>query len=96
MDMRSVLCAQMWVRAVHMRHKEVCTRVDVEGQKKLSVTLPRSGIEPRVFCLNFDSLPTELYSPVPEMTQNMYEHAWSSLEEMTLRREAQICFNLCT
>ena len=30
-------------------HKHVCTRVDSEGQRKLSLALPRQGIEPSVF-----------------------------------------------
>ena len=55
MDMGSLTCAQTWVRAVAytqkgVRHKQVCTRVDSEGQEKLfRVTLPHQGIEPRVF-----------------------------------------------
>ena len=53
MDMGSLTCAQICLRAVHMkglvRHKQVCTRVDSEGQKKLFLALPHQGIEPRVF-----------------------------------------------
>ena len=37
MDMGSLTCAQIWVRAVHtrtgVRHKQTCTRVDSEGQR---------------------------------------------------------------
>ena len=57
MDMRSLTCAQIWVHAVHMkgvRHKQVCTRVHSERQKKCSWrTLSRQGIEPRVFGFEF-------------------------------------------
>ena len=35
-----------------VRHKQVCKRVE-DGQKKLFVTLPRQGIEPRVFGFEF-------------------------------------------
>ena len=35
-----------------VRYKEVCTRVDSEGQKNF-LTLPRQGTEPRVFGFEF-------------------------------------------
>ena len=51
MDVGSLTCAQLWVRAVHtpsgkkggrgVRQKQICTQVDSEGQKKLSLTLDR-------------------------------------------------------
>ena len=47
----------MWVRALPtkwgIRQKQVCTRVDSEGQKKLALTLPRQGIEPRCLWIEF-------------------------------------------
>ena len=56
MNMGSLTCAQIWVHAIHTRgvwHKQVCTRVDSEGQKNCSSPFPRHGIEPRVFGLEF-------------------------------------------
>ena len=57
MDMRSLTrahkfgCKQYPPRGV--RHKQVCARADSSGQKKLSLTLPHQGIEPRVFRFEF-------------------------------------------
>ena len=46
MDMGPLTCAHIWVCAVSLytrmgvRHKQVCTRVDLEGQKKTTVPHP--------------------------------------------------------
>ena len=32
-----------------VRHKQVCTRVDPEGYRKLSCTMPNLGMKPRVY-----------------------------------------------
>ena len=57
MDMGSVTCVHIWVCAIHMkgrgvRCKQVCTRVDSEGQKDC-LTLPRQWLEPRIFRFEF-------------------------------------------
>ena len=50
----------------NVRHKQVCTRVDSEaGIEKLSATLPRQGIEPRVFGFESRRSNTELRPPWP-------------------------------
>ena len=46
--------------------KQVGTRVDSEGQKKLFVTLLRQGIEPRVFGFEFRVSNHWATSPVPD------------------------------
>ena len=64
MDIGSLTCAQTWVRAVHMKRGQAQTGLHKSslGQTdKLSLILPRQGIEPRVFGLEFRlSLTTEL------------------------------------
>ena len=43
-------CRRLHTKGRSGTQKKVCTRVDSEGQRqKLSVTLPRQGIKPRVF-----------------------------------------------
>ena len=66
--MGSLTYAHIWVCAVHtkgerggvgegggggVRHKQACTRVDSEGQERLSLTQPQQGIEPRVLGFEF-------------------------------------------
>ena len=50
--MGSLTCAQIWVHAVHTKGDQSQTSLHkswLGWQKKLLVTLPRQGIEPRVF-----------------------------------------------
>ena len=52
MDMGSLTCAQIWVRAVHTKGGQGQTSLHkswLGGTDKLFLTLPRQGIEPRVF-----------------------------------------------
>ena len=68
MDRGSLTCAQIWVRAITHEagsmYKQVCTRVNSEGQKKMSLTLPSQGIEARVFeFISFDAGTIELRPP---------------------------------
>ena len=68
MDIGSLTCAKMWVRAVDTKGgqaQHVCTRVDSEGHKKLSLTLHRQGIEPRVFGFEFRRTKPLSYAPPP-------------------------------
>ena len=46
-----------------IRHKQICTRVNSQGQKNFHLNLPHQRIEPRVFDSNSDSLTTELRVP---------------------------------
>ena len=53
-QMGSLTCAQMWVRSVHTKGVQVQTSLHkswLGGTEQLSLTLPRQGIEPRVFGL---------------------------------------------
>ena len=65
-----------------VRHKQVCPRVDSEGQKNCRLTLPRRGIEPRVFGLEFrrsNHWPTWWVHPhvIPDFF--IYIYMWSIL-----------------
>ena len=72
-DMGSLTCAQTWVRTVHtkagVRHKQVCTRVDSEGQKNCPSPdlMPHQRIEPRVF--GFEFWRTNHWATSPEVCQ---------------------------
>ena len=60
MDLGSLTCAQSWVRAVHTKGGQAQTSLHkswLGGTEKLSHTLPRQGIEPRVFGLEFGLWP---------------------------------------
>ena len=56
MDLESLTCAQIWMRAVHMKGGEAQTNPHeswLGGTEKLSLTLPHQGIDPRAFGLQF-------------------------------------------
>ena len=65
--MGSLTCAQIWVRAVvyevGVRHKQVCTKVDSEGQKNCPSPSPTRGSNPGFSDLNSDALTIELRLP---------------------------------
>ena len=47
-----------------VRHKQVCTRVDSEGQKNLPLPCPAGGSNPGSSGFNSDTLTTELRAPL--------------------------------
>ena len=56
MDMGSLTCAQIWVRAAHTKGGQAQASLHksrLGGTEELSLTLPRQGIEPRVFGFEF-------------------------------------------
>ena len=64
----TVMCTQIWVCAIHtkwgeggVRYKQVCTRVDSEGQKNWCIPCPTRGSNPGSLDLNSDSLAAELH-----------------------------------
>ena len=52
MDLGSLMCAQIWVCALHTQRGVKHKQVDLEGQK-LSLTLLNQWIEARIFGLEF-------------------------------------------
>ena len=71
-DMGSLTCAHIWVRAVHTKEGQAhyksaqesgTVKREDRGTEKLPFTLPRQGIEPGSSDLNSDALTTELRPP---------------------------------
>ena len=68
MGMGSLTCAQIWVRAVHTKWqsgttKQVCTRIDSEGQKICTSPCPARGSNPGSSDFNSDVQTTEIRPP---------------------------------
>ena len=98
MNIVSLTCKDCWVRVVHrkagvqvQRYKQVYKRVDSEGQNKLSLTLPRQGIEPRVFGFEVGRSAIELRPRVRTCTISLqwlanvsdYHHHACNLSQLT-------------
>ena len=89
MNMASLTCAQIWVRAVHTKgsQAQTCLRKSwLGGIGKQYLPLPRQGIEPRVFGFEFRRSNHWATSPVVKGTNSVYGEREKVVHAFTLRQ----------